>query len=113
MKPYEQCTAHKDEDEAHDNGTNNSPKQDVFLVFFFHAKRTEDEHHYKQVVDTEAIFNKVSGDILGNHFDCKIVRGGLGIIEEGETCLVFFLVLGVIKIGIEPMKVVVKIIDDH
>jgi hypothetical protein len=41
------------------------------------------------------------------------VRGGLGIIEEGETCLVFFLVLGVIKIGIEPMKVVVKIIDDH
>ena len=64
MKSLNQRDPGNDEDGSQDNGTENSPKEDLMLIERRDFKVGEDEQEDKDIVHAEGLFDQVTGQKL-------------------------------------------------
>src|SRR6202023_708345 len=62
VEAVDQTDSGKDEKAAHQEGTENSPKQHAALVLFGHGEIPEDYEEEKKIVHAEGKFEDVAGD---------------------------------------------------
>ena len=64
VKSLNQCDPGNDEDGSQDNGTKNSPEEDLMLIEGRDFKVGEDEQEDKDIVHAEGLFDQVTGQKL-------------------------------------------------
>src|SRR6185503_15735439 len=76
VKPLDESHAGHDEHGAHDEGSQNSPEQDLVLMDGGHMEEAENQQEHEEVIDAERKLDDVSGD--------KLERGGATVPEENH-----------------------------
>ena len=65
METLEQTHPSEDEDKTHGCGSENAPKKHPVLVLSWDLEVGENQNEDKNIVDTQAQLNQVSGKLLG------------------------------------------------
>ena len=81
VEASEEAEARGDEGSAHENGSGDSPEEDLGLMAGLYFEDAEEEEEEKEVVDGQRLFDGISGEVFG----CRLAAEGAEDEEaEGE-----------------------------
>jgi len=83
VKAGKETKAGGDERSAHENGSGNSPEEDLGLVAGLDFEEAEEEKEEEEVVDGQRLFNGVAGEVLRRRLATEGVQNEEGEAESG------------------------------